>query len=98
VKEYFCIELKFKDKKISSKTFHAHLFVTDEEMYIQIIDNEVGSQIDRNFMVSKGSHGLFENNFEITGTEVALFFRQKQNLQNAIVSERCPKYLLHYLC
>lgn len=73
MKEYFCIELKFKDKKISSKTFHAHLFVTDEEMYFQIIDNEVGSQIDRDFMISKGSHGLFEENFEITGTEIALF-------------------------
>jgi tetratricopeptide (TPR) repeat protein len=73
MKEYFCIELKFKDKKISSETFHAHLFVTDEEMYFQIIDNEAGSQIDRNYMISKGSHGLFEDNFEITGTEVALF-------------------------
>ncbi len=73
MKEYFCIELKFKDKKISSETFHAHLFVTDDEMCFQIIDNEVGSQIDSNFMISKGSHGLFEDNFEITGTEVALF-------------------------
>jgi hypothetical protein len=73
VKEYFCIELKFKDKKISSETFHAHLFVTDEEMYFQIIDNKVDSQIDRSFIISNGSHGLFEDNFEITGTEVTLF-------------------------
>lgn len=42
-------------------------------MYFQIIDNEVGSQIDRNFMISKGSHGLFEENFEITETEVELY-------------------------
>ncbi|MFT5647082.1 MAG: hypothetical protein ACI976_001771 [Aureispira sp.] len=73
MKEYFCIELKFKDKKISSETFHAHLFVTDEEMYFQIIDNKVDSQIDRSFIISNGSHGLFEDNFEITGTEVTLF-------------------------
>jgi hypothetical protein len=89
VKDYFCIELKFKDKNISSETFHAHLFVSDKEMYFQIIDNEVGSQIDRDFMVSKGSHGLFEDNFEITGTEVALFLDKSriyrtQSFQNDI--------------
>ncbi|MBE7671702.1 hypothetical protein F7649_11335, partial [Tenacibaculum piscium] len=41
--------------------------------YFQIIDNEVGSQIDRKFMMSKGSHGLFEDNFEITETKIGLF-------------------------
>ena len=74
MKEYFCINLKFKNDEISSKTFHAHLYASDEEMYIQIIDNEVGSQIDRYFTMSKGALGLFEDNFEIAETEIALFF------------------------
>lgn len=73
MKEYFCINLKFKDDKISSKTFHAHLFVSNEEMYFQIIDNEAGSRIDDYFLMSKGALGLFEDNFEITKTEVSLF-------------------------
>jgi hypothetical protein len=73
MKEYYCINLKFKNTEISSKKFHSHLYVSDKEMYFQIIDNETGSQIDRNFMMSKGSHGLFEDNFEITETEIALF-------------------------
>jgi hypothetical protein len=73
MKEYHCINLKFKNTEISPKIFHSHLYVTDKEMYFQIIDNETGSQIDRNFMMSKGSHGLFEDNFEITETGVGLF-------------------------
>lgn len=98
MKDYFCIELKFKDKNISSETFHAHLFVSDKEMYFQIIDNEVGSQIDRNFMISKGSHGLFEDNFEITGTEVALFLDKSriyrtQSFQNDIQNTFFTIYL-----
>lgn len=47
-------------------------------MYFQIIDNEPGSQIDSYFMMSKGAHGLFEDNFEITETEVALFFDESK--------------------
>lgn len=78
VKEYFCISLKFKDDKISSNTFHAHLYASNEEMYIQIIDNEVGSQIDRYFTMSKGALGLFEDNFEITETEISLFFDESR--------------------
>lgn len=74
MKEYYCINLKFKDDKISSKTFHSHLYVSDEEMYFQVIDNDANSQIDRKFSMSKGALGLFEDNFEVTETEVALFF------------------------
>ena len=71
VKEYYCIELKFKNEKISTKTFHAHLFVSDKQMSFQIIENEVGSRIDNDFMVSKNCLGLFEDNFEIVKTEVS---------------------------
>jgi hypothetical protein len=78
VKEYYCIDLKFINNEISSKTFHSHLYVSDKEMYFQIIDNEIGSHIDRDFMMSKGSHSLFKNNFEITKTEVALFIGESR--------------------
>lgn len=71
MKEYYCIELKFKDEKISTQTFHAHLFVSDKQMSFQIIENEVGSRIDNDFMVSKNCLGLFEDNFEIVKTEVS---------------------------
>ena len=73
MKEYYFINLKFKNTEISPKVFHSHLYVSDKEMYFQIIDNEAGSQIDRYFMMSKGIHGLFEDNFEITETEIAIF-------------------------
>lgn len=74
MKKYYCINLKFKDTGISTKTFHSHLYVSDKEMYFQIIDNEVGSRIDSYFSMSKNSLGLFEDNFEIIKTEVSLLF------------------------
>ncbi|WP_194768786.1 hypothetical protein [Tamlana sp. I1] len=92
MKEYYCINLKFKNSVISSEIFHSHLYVSDKEMYFQIIDNEPGSEIDRDFMMSKGSHGLFEDNFEIIESEVDLFFNESKiykttsiqsNLQNS---------------
>ncbi len=73
VKDYYCIELKFKDNGISEKTFHSHLYVSDKEMYFQIIDNEPNSQIDRNFSIS-GALGPLEDKLEIIGTEVSLCF------------------------
>lgn len=79
MKEYYCINLKFKDEEITSKTLHAHLFVSDKEMYFQIIDNEVNSQIDTKFSMSKeGVFGLFEDTFEIIDTEVSLFFDESR--------------------
>jgi hypothetical protein len=78
VKEYYCINLKFKDEKITSKTLHAHFFVSDEEMYFRIIDNEVNSQIDRDFSMSKGVFGLFENKFDIIDSEVSLLFDESK--------------------
>ena len=96
MKEYFCINLKFKNDEISSKTFHAHLYASDEEMYIQIIDNEVGSQIDRYFTMSKGALGLFEDNFEIAETEGAYTFEwtvksQLDYLANAAFRQKIYK-------
>lgn len=78
MKEYYCVNLKFKDDKISSKIFHAHLFVTDEEMFFQIIDNDIGSQVDRSYSMSTDALGLFEDNFEIIKTEVSLSFEQSR--------------------
>ncbi|WP_233885986.1 hypothetical protein [Tenacibaculum piscium] len=73
MKKYYCVELKFKDKRISEKTFHSHLYVSDKEMYFQIIDNELNSKIDRKFSIS-GALGLLKEKLEITRTEVSLFF------------------------
>lgn len=74
MKDYYCLNLKFKDKKISDKSFHSHLFVRDESMYIEIIDNDKKSMIDYYFSMSDNSLGLFEENFEIIDSEVSLFF------------------------
>lgn len=74
MKDYYCLDLKFKDTKISDKTYHSHLYVADDKMYFQIIDNDEKSDLDRRFFSSKNSLSLFENNFEVVGTEVSIMF------------------------
>lgn len=75
MKEHYCINLKFKDQRITSKILHGHLFVSDSQMYFQIIDNDDNSQIDTKFSISdSGVFGYFEEKFEIVETEISLLF------------------------
>ena len=74
MKDYYCLNIKFKDKKISEKTYHSHLFISDKEMYLQIIDNDEQSRIDNYYSISDNSLGLFDENFEIINTEVSIIF------------------------
>ncbi|QCE42772.1 hypothetical protein [Psychroserpens sp. NJDZ02] len=78
MREYYNIELKFKDNNISKENFLAHLYISDEKMYFQIIDNNETSLIDRQFSMSKKSLGLFEDNFEIVNSEIPLLFDQSR--------------------
>ncbi len=78
MKEYYCINLRFKNPKISTENFHSHLYISDKEMYFQIIDNRPNSKIDKHFMMSKGALGLFEDNFEIIETEIGLFLEESK--------------------
>lgn len=73
MKEYYCINLKFKDERISTKIFHSHLFVSDEEIYFQVIDNERSLQLDKIFL-TPDSTDILEKVFEIIDPEVSLFF------------------------
>ncbi|MFC7345409.1 hypothetical protein ACFQO9_01600 [Chryseobacterium zhengzhouense] len=74
MKNYYCINLKFRDQRISDKIHHAHLFISDEEMYFQIIDDSINSRIDLYYSLSENALGLFEESFEIIDTEVSLIF------------------------
>ncbi|WP_123912733.1 HEPN domain-containing protein [Chryseobacterium pennipullorum] len=74
MKNYYCINLKFRDQRISDKIHHAHLFISDEEMYFQIIDDSINSRIDLYYSLSENALGLFEESFEIVDTEVSLIF------------------------
>ncbi|KIC61333.1 HEPN domain-containing protein [Chryseobacterium taiwanense] len=78
MKNYYRINLKFKDQRISSKIHRAHLFVSDEEMYFQIIDNDIKSHIDIYYSRSSNALGLFEESFEIIDTEISLIFDQSR--------------------
>lgn len=74
MKDYYCLNLKFKDKNISDKIFHSHLYVSDKEMYFQIIDNDDKSEVDRYFSMSENALGLFEENFEVIDTDISIIF------------------------
>lgn len=78
MKDYYCLNLKFKDTKISDKLFHSHLFVSDKEMYFQIIDNDINSQVDTYFSMSENVLGLFEDNFEVIDTEILIMFNKSR--------------------
>lgn len=74
MEDYYCLNVKFKDHKISKRIHHAHLFISDIEMYIQIIDNDLDSHVDDSFSISPNALGFFEENFEIIDTEISLMF------------------------
>ncbi|RXM52983.1 MULTISPECIES: HEPN domain-containing protein [unclassified Chryseobacterium] len=74
MKNYYCLDLKFKDERISDKEHHAHLFVSDKEIYIQIIENDITSRIDAYYSNSENPLGLFEENFHIIDSKVSLIF------------------------
>jgi hypothetical protein len=74
MEDFYCLNLRFKDDKISSKTFHTHLYVSNDEMYFKIIDNDSNSIVDRLFSRSQNPFGLFEDNFEVTETDISMLF------------------------
>lgn len=78
MKNYDCLNLKFKDQKISDKVYYAHLFVSDEEIYLKIIDNDIQSWIDRYYQVSESALGLFEENFEIIDSTISLILDESR--------------------
>lgn len=78
MKNYYCIDLKFKDQNISDKIHHSHFYVSDSEMYFKIFFDEDNSGIDRKYMLSKNSHGFFEDTFEIPETEIGLLFNKSR--------------------
>lgn len=99
MKKYYCLDLKFKDQKISDKVHHAHLFVSDEEMYIQIIDDDEKSRVDTYYSISDNSLGLFEENFEVADTEVSIIF-DKSKIYKVVSfqDDGKNKYFTIYLC
>lgn len=78
MENYYCLNLKFKDARISSKIHHAHLFASDEEIYFQIIDNDKNSRLDNLFFSSNNSLGLFEENFEIVDSEIKMLTKKSK--------------------
>lgn len=78
MEEYYCVDLKFKNENITSRTLHSHLFVSDKEIYFKIIDNEKDSNVDRDFMVQTKSLGFFEETFEIVKSNIGLIFDDSQ--------------------
>nr|WP_199003493.1 hypothetical protein [Flavobacterium sp. ASV13] len=76
--DYYCLDLKFKDQKISSKVHHTHLFVSDEKIFFQIIDDDFNSQVDTFYSMSANALGYFEDNFEIVKTEIEIRFEKSK--------------------
>ncbi|UOU96989.1 hypothetical protein MUU74_10835 [Chryseobacterium daecheongense] len=65
MKEYYCLDLKFKNQKISAFIHHAHLYIKDEEIFIRIFENKEATDVYEKFCLSDNSLGLFEENFNV---------------------------------
>lgn len=74
MKEYTCINLKFKDKSISNSVHHAHLYVKNEEIFIRIFELDGVSDVDRKFSMSENSLGYIYENFDIIDSENKILF------------------------
>lgn len=48
MENYYCLELKFKNINVSDKTYHAHLYIEDNEISIRIYHDSL--DLDRKFM------------------------------------------------
>lgn len=74
MKEYHCLNLKFKNSFISSEKHHAHLYVKNDEIFIKIFINKNNKDVDRKFSVSENALGFFDENFGIIESEKKIIF------------------------
>ncbi len=81
MKEYHCLDLKFKDSLVSELKHHAHLYVKNDLIFIRIFIDENNQNINRKFMHSQNSLGFFDENFEFAGTENKIILDKSQILQ-----------------
>lgn len=78
MKEYTCINLKFKDKSISNSVHHAHLYVKNEEIFIRIFELDETPDVDRKFSMSENSLGYINENFDIIDSENKVLFEKSR--------------------
>lgn len=71
---FYCIDLKFKDTKISDKVYHSHLYSSDKGNYLKIWDENPNSEIDTIFMRSENALDYFYKNFEIIKSDIEVDF------------------------
>lgn len=96
MKRYYCLNLEFKNKEISKEIHHAHLYIEkDDTIYLKIFFEQSNSlNLDRKFMISKNSLGLFNDNFNIIETESNLLFDNSRIYQITSFKEQDGKLFL----
>ena len=98
MKEPFCLDLKFKNDTISNEEYHAHLYTSQKEIFIKIIEKKENSDIDRKFMTSEKSLGLFEENFEVLKSDFILKFENSRIIKcESLQSKSNYSYFTIYL-
>lgn len=78
MKEYYCINLKFRDQSISNLTHHAHLYIKNEEILIRIFELDEIRDVDRRFSMSENALGYIDENFEIIDSENKILFNKSR--------------------
>lgn len=74
MKDYYCLDLKFKDKSLSDSIHHAHLYIKNEEIFIEIFENKESPNADRKFTNSENALSFFDENFEVVKSNYKVIF------------------------
>lgn len=85
MEEYYCLDIKFKEQKISTSEHHAHLYITNDDIYIKIFKDENNHNADRNFLESNNTLGYFYENFELIESQIKILF-EKSRIWKVITS------------
>lgn len=67
-KDFYCLEIKIKNKEISDEYFHSHLYISNSSIEIKIfIDSS--TNIDRDFMIWSNSNNYLDKLIEVKISE-----------------------------
>jgi hypothetical protein len=78
MKNYYCIDLKFKKKSISELVYHAHLYIKAKKIFIRIIEKKEESGVCNRYMLRNSNLGFFDDDFEIVNSEFEIITKNSR--------------------
>lgn len=96
MEDYYCIDIKFKNQEISTSEHHAHLYVSNDDIYIKIFNDEKNLNADRKFSDSDNALGYFEENFDLVKSKTKILFEKSRIWK--VVTSSDNFFTIHLTC